>query len=134
MHPFKVSVTFRIIHPSINPDEISTQLVLLPRTSGRVGDSRKTPNGDPLKGKNESTYWTYPISCQESNGLADILESFTDDLEIHRDFLLNLYATGGRLEYFVGWFSGTNSGEEFKHGLLRKLADLHINLSLDVYC
>jgi hypothetical protein len=133
MYPFRYKVSFRISHPVIDPDEISMQLALQPKTSWKAGDVRKTPKGTLLEGRYELSYWTYPVSCQSSQSLTNLLEDFTIALEPHRDFLVNLNATGGRLEYFVGWFSGRNSGAVFESALLSKIASLQIDLALDVY-
>jgi hypothetical protein len=133
MYPFRYRVSLRIVHPTIDPEEISMRLALQPRISGKAGNARKTPNGDPLKGRYESSYWVYPISQKSDEDLTDLLEDFTVGLEPHRDFLLDLRATGGRLEYFIGWFSGKNSGTVFEYDLLSKIASLQIDISLDVY-
>jgi Domain of unknown function (DUF4279) len=133
MYPFRYRVSLRIVHPTIDPEEISMRLALQPRTSWKAGNARKTPNGDPLKGRYESSYWTYRISHQPDEDLTDLLEDFTIGLETHRDFLLHLRATSGRLEYFTGWFSGENSGKVFEYDLLSKIASLQIDLSLDIY-
>jgi hypothetical protein len=133
MYPYECSVSFRISHPTIDPDEISTQLGLEPKISWRAGDVRQSPKGTPLEGRNETTYWSYALNCQPTSELIELLEDFTVRLESYREFLIHLRSTGGRLEYFVGWFSGPNSGEVFDHRLLGKIANLQIDLSFDIY-
>jgi|GEM_PF-1064247 len=133
MYPYEYKVSFRISHPRIHPDEISTQLGLQPQISWRAGDIRKTSRGIPIEGRNESTYWSYSINRQSDDSLISLLEDFTVGLESHKDFLVGLRLTGGRLEYFVGWFSGPSSGEVFEHSILNKIASLQIDLSLDIY-
>jgi len=40
---------------------------------------------------------------------------------------------GGTVEFFVGWFIERNSGETFNQGVLKGLAELQIDLALDIY-
>jgi hypothetical protein len=40
---------------------------------------------------------------------------------------------GGRVEVFVGWFFLGNRGDVFDDNVLARMADLKIDLSLDVY-
>jgi hypothetical protein len=128
MYPYKYKVSFRVFHPTINPEKISIQLALQPKISWCVGDVRKTPKGVCLGSKYESSYWCYEIDNRNDISLIEILQGFTQRLECHQDFLANLRSTGGRLEYFVGWFNEINSGEVFDYTLLSKIANLQIDL------
>lgn len=59
--------------------------------------------------------------------------NFSKQLEKNKGFLDGLSSTGGRLEYFVGWFSTKNSSFALESDLLKLLADLKVNLEFDVY-
>ena len=62
--------------------------------------------------------------------LADVL----GQLSPKKAFFVNLSASGGRSELFVGWFFHEgNSGDVLDHKLLGRLAELCMDLSLDVY-
>ena len=89
MTPFKYAVSFRIKHPSIDPRKISAKLRLTPDTSWRAGEARKTPKGKPLKGRYNSTYWSYTLKHSSDMNLADCLESFTNSLEPHKGLKRN---------------------------------------------
>lgn len=52
---------------------------------------------------------------------------------IIQNLFYELSSSGGKIEYFIGWYSEGNSGEEFDFELLRSLADLYIGLSFDFY-
>jgi len=55
-------------------------------------------------------------------------------IETRRPFLIQFCSSGGTIEYFIGWFTnGLNTRETFGWELLRRLADLGISLSFDVY-
>ncbi len=133
MNPFKYTVSFRVEHPEISPHEISAKLSLIPSTSWMAGDRRRAPNDIQLNGRYKTTYWSYTFKESRDMALADSLESFTMGLEPHKEFLLQIRSTGGRCEYFIGWFSDSNSGEIFTYQLLSKIASLQIDLALDIY-
>jgi uncharacterized protein DUF4279 len=133
MNPFTYSVSFRIWHPHMNPLEISAKLSLTPETSWTAGELRSSPKGKVLEGKRRETYWSHILAHRPDTELADCLETFTQSLEPHAEYLKQIRENGGRIEYFIGWFSGANSGEIFTHQLLGKLARLQIDLAFDIY-
>lgn len=133
MNTFKYAISFRIEHPGIDPREISAKLSLTPDTSWIAGSRRRSPKGERLEGNYKTTYWSYTLEHQPDMRLADCLEAFTTRLEPYKDFLTWIRSTGGRCEYFIGWFSGPNSGELLNYQLLSKLSRLQIDLALDIY-
>ena len=105
-----------------------------PKFHWNAGEPRVTPDGTPLRGVREQTYWSSRILHPESVDLVDALEANLSSLEPHKDFLRELVETGGEIEYFIGWFTtDTSGGETLDWELLQRLADLRINLALDVY-
>jgi hypothetical protein len=49
------------------------------------------------------------------------------------DTLKKITETGGELDFFIGIKIGTNSGLSFGANLLKRLADLNIEVGLDLY-
>jgi len=117
----------------MDPRRISKALNLRPEFSWKAGERRQTPAGRPLAGIRTGTYWCCVIPRAGQQQLCASLEAVADRLAPHCRFLRGISQDGGSLELFVGWYSDTNSGEEFSWKLLRKLANLHLDLSLDVY-
>jgi hypothetical protein len=134
MNPFKYAVSLRIRHPTMDPDEITRRLFLRPFASWKAGDPRKAIDGTVLEGLRESSYWTYRARPGSEMELSAFLLEFTSALEAHRAFLADIRATGGVVEYFIGWFSGWNSADTLTFQLLDLLAKLQIDLALDIYC
>jgi hypothetical protein len=118
----------------MDPTEISSELSLEPTRSWRKGNQRSTSDGYALEGKYDSTYWSYRVEHDSNVPLANFLDVFTSSIANRRDFFRRIRLTGGTVEYFIGWYSGISSGEVFNCNLLGRLADLQIDLSLDVYC
>ena len=63
-----------------------------------------------------------------------MLTRICDDLSIHDKLFQQIRDTGGRIEFFIGWYSDRNTGELFSSSLLKKLGELQIDLALDIYC
>ena len=130
--PSKFKVSLCLHHPKMNPDVISSGLSLNPQFMYMVGDRRKTPKGNLLEGFNEDSYWTCEMRPSRKEGLADCLRASLSKLERKASFLRKFSATGGHLEFFIGWFVNSNCGEVLDFDPER-LADLRIELSFDVY-
>jgi hypothetical protein len=62
-----------------------------------------------------------------------LISDLLDQLAMHRSFFHRIRAEGGGVEFFVGWFFETQSGDIFDYELLARMADLKIDLSLHVY-
>ena len=66
--------------------------------------------------------------------LPNAIGSVLDRLDSRKAFFQEYAASGGSSEIFTGWFlADGNSGDVLKHGLLARLADFRLDLSLDVY-
>src|SRR5262245_36697474 len=121
MNKFKYTVSFRIEHPNMDPRKISAALSLEPKSSWKEGEPRETHTGQPLDGTRKTSYLSHRLASQPDIGLAKCLYDFTLALERNKGFLRKVRATGGRSEYFIGWFSGRQSGEVLPYNLLEKL-------------
>ena len=124
---FHFAVSLRISHPSMEPEVISKRLGLTPKTAWKVGDQWKNPCGPCTANKHRETYWSYPCLIPKELRLSDFLKVFLEQIEEHKGFFQEIRATNGSVELFVGWFSGSNSGDTFRCQLLEKLADLQVD-------
>ena len=57
MQCYSYSVTLRIWHPSIDPEEITRALGIEPKRAFKVGTRRETPKGNLLDGTHRESYW-----------------------------------------------------------------------------
>jgi hypothetical protein len=128
----KFDISLRITHPNKPSEQITKALGLVPEFSWTAGDRKTTPKGGKLPGHRKESYWCYGVSVSDQPLEAEIAK-LNDSLAGKQNVLLDIVATGGRIEYFVGWFSSKNSGFVLKHELSRQLAELKIDLSFDVY-
>jgi len=133
MYPFDYAVSLQVSHPTKDLEAVTKELGLLPQTCWRSGEPKKTPQGELLAGVRAESYWSYRFEHPDGISLSDFLESVANKLKVHEQFLQSLSLAGGSLRLFIGWFSGSNSGDQFTWELLNKLAGLRIGLSFDVY-
>ena len=128
----KMRMSLRVTHPSMNSAFIANQLALKPKTSWTAGEQRLSPRGTPL-GIAEASYCNFELKVAGDVGLAEALATHVERIAKHATFLSELVATGGRVEFYVGWFIEKHAGELLDDELLRHLADLRINLAIEVY-
>jgi hypothetical protein len=117
MHPFRYAVSLRVWHPDVEAGVVTDTLGLAPKhTSPAV-----------------SSFWTHGYDVPQDSECAAFIHSAASALQPHAAFLRQIRAAGGRIEFFVGWFGDKNFGDTFPHATLALLAELQIDLSLDVY-
>jgi hypothetical protein len=135
MNRYRYKISLRVRHPSMDPAEITHAVDLIPWRCWPAQEPRTTPLGKPLGGIWPHTYWTARVMEGEWPGkdLQVAIGEVVDWLELSRSFFEKVHSEGGTAEFFVGWFFEGQSGGVFDCGLLARMADLKINLSLDLY-
>lgn len=135
MNPYRYSISLRVRHPSMNLDAITSALNLEPFRSWRANERGSTPKGTPLSGVNRESYWAARVAEGDSKSanLPDVIRRLVIELAPHKHLFETLRREGGSIQLFVGWFFDGDSGDVFDFDLLSKMADLKIDLSLDVY-
>jgi hypothetical protein len=134
MHPYRYRIALRIRHPELVASVICAVLLpLVPEYAWDVGAPCTAPNGRLIGGVNTKTYATFVVSKGE-NDLAEALTEAAERMEPYREHFAAWRASGGDIEFFVGWFmEGGNVGDVFEPELLAQLGRLGISLSLDLY-
>lgn len=132
MKPVQYEISFRLWHPTMKPEEISSNLGWQPEIAWCAGQARKTPKGTVLEGTYQNTYWNRKHRRSESSvPLSDAVADFLEDIESRSSFLQFFSAGGGTAELFFIWFG--RGGFTLPCTLLAKLSDLKIGLSFDIY-
>jgi hypothetical protein len=133
MRTFNFSISLRISSKSIDPLEISDKLNLRPKWLHKIGEARRTPKGRQLDGFYESSYCSFQLNIKNNEGLYNAIDGAADLFSPYKDLFHRIRNDGGRVEFFVGWFSENNTGEILDFALLGKLHELQIDLALDIY-
>jgi len=133
MNKFKFSISLRIFSESIDPFDVSKRLHLTPKWINKKGEQRKTPRGRIVDGVYEVNYCSFELAVDNGLELHEEIKRHIDALSIYKDVFEMIRADGGRVEFFVGWFSSGNTGDLFKFDLLYELSQMQIDLAFDIY-
>jgi hypothetical protein len=105
-----------------------------PSLTWKVGERRCTPRGKILDGYRRDSYWCSEKLTGFQDDPSQALIEHIEALERKRAFIEKFIAAGGSVELFIGWkFPGPSGGEEFDSKTLKRLGDLGIDLSIDIY-
>ena len=153
MSPDDFSVTLRIRHPSIDPDELSRRLGMEPQHAWRAGEQRRGDDGEVGSGVYRETYWvgllppgppfgpmfgTYrrgPLAVGIVENLAHPQPTILFALlKMKRDALFwrEVVAQGGTIECLLRVHQAGRFDLELSHPLLLALVELRITLSVEV--
>ena len=117
----------------MDPEIICAELHLNAKHKWKSGEPRKTPAGDLLKGTYPETYCSFKLSHEPQVELIDLIAGMNAKLRTHKEFLESVCASGGQLEYFIAMYFNECAGDVFDYQVLGEMADLKINLALDLY-
>ena len=135
--PDEFSVSVRIRHPSIDPDEITSALGLEPQHSWQAGEARRTAQGLPLEGSYRETYWTAEFRELDA-GLRGVVATETVLLQAvvqlrrSQPFLARLQSDGGNVELVVQVLSSSEFRFALSPELLSMISRIGVSLVLDV--
>jgi hypothetical protein len=129
----RFSVALFIVHPTIDPTEITGALGLEGHFVHPVGEQRKTPKGTLVPGKYKDTRWRHWVrhDVRDQRFVAEVAK-FVDRLVPHKAFLHNLRSTGGRAMIIVGFLDGY-FGDEIGRETLARLVDLELDFGLECF-
>ena len=141
MHTYEFSLSFRLTHPSDDLigiyQKVSTLHDFTPGRIWKTGDQRSAQQGKTLEGVYKESYCYFSLV---KNPQKSTVESPSQAIERALASLVPLQAdlqnharSGGELEFFLSLYIESNSGETFHPELIRKLADLKMRLSIDIY-
>ena len=132
--PKRLDVELFIVHPTMDPGDITAALGLEPSHARRIGDNRKTPKGTPLPGQYPDTRWRHSVRHDVRGQhfhrpVADLL----DRLAPHKPFLAGLRAGGGRATLIIQFLGDGYFGDTLPLGTLSRLVDLQLDLGLECH-
>jgi hypothetical protein len=133
MNEYKLSFSFRVHHPTLDPLELSRKLGLRPKIQWKAGQPRKTPRGTPLESGFPKSYCVYDFPISRRDTLPTVARRVLKRLDPHWRTLRRIVATGGRLDFSVGLFSPKMLGERIDHQMLTRMGRLGIDLDLMAY-
>jgi hypothetical protein len=130
----RFDVELFIVHPTLDPADISAALGMEAQFAHRVGDRRKTPKGTLLSGNNPDTRWRHCVRCTVTEQWYAVeVTKFIDRLEPHKSFFADLKSTGGKASIVIQFFSDGYLGDEISTATLTKLVDLELALAIECF-
>ena len=132
-HSFHYHVSLRVTHPTLDAATITAQLRMSAKFCWTAGKPRKTPKGTPLEGVHEESYCTFDLGSGDDGELAKCLNAAIENLKAEGEFLRDVRKAGGSLMFYAFWHPNRDdTGEVFGTDLLRNMADLGIELGINV--
>ena len=131
--PFKFAVKFQVRHPTLTSDAICEAFAMKPKYRWNVGDPMVTPKNIKLGGIRKETYCTFDIGSGADGRLAECLQGSVSSLKAHAAFLRSIDETGGSCLFYVYWYPNGDTGALFDADLLNSLAELKIQLGINVF-
>ncbi|QEN90937.1 DUF4279 domain-containing protein [Labrys sp. KNU-23] len=130
----RFDVQLFIVHPSIEPDEITAAIGLEPTRQHPAGKPRVTPKGTSLPGVYPDTRWRYSERHHvEEQWFASSVEELVDRLLPHKSFLLGLRESGGETCVIVQFLGDGYFGDEVPLRTLAKLVELGLDFGIEVF-
>jgi hypothetical protein len=133
MHPSRIALSLRLIHPQLSSNELNKKVGLVPKRHWDVGDVRTDGKGNPLAGRNPESYCTYALVSWTRGDLEEELTRAVSLLTPKMKALNELASSGGTNEIFVGLIFKSNTGHTLPWQLLAELGKLTLNVALDIY-
>lgn len=129
----RFAIRLRIIHPRMDPEDISRRLELNADMLWRAGTPRRTPKGTPLVGIYRETRWGWSEQHLNQRDFFRAAVGLIEKLERHREFLAMIIGEGGTVDLILHLPGDVNIGSSIAAADLRRLADLNINLGIEVF-
>jgi|GEM_PF-2911166 len=130
----RFDVELFIVHPTADPDEISTALGLDPEFAHRIGDQPKSPAGTELPGMYRDTRWRHRRRYETGGQwFADKIVDLIDCLEPHKESLKKLISSGGQACVIVRFMGDGYWGDEVPKDTLSRLAGMDLDLGIECF-
>jgi hypothetical protein len=146
MKDFDYTVSLRIRHPSIDPEELTEKLGFAPHYSWRAGDPKRDASGEPGEGTYRETYWFGRLPSMSLGTIADTPLGAIPDLPLEGAIMLALLrlqradefwsalvASGGTARVIVEIYGGRDLTLDLSPPTLAMLARLGLAISVDVH-
>lgn len=134
MNEYAFEISLRVTHPVMPPDVICSLLAMETEIKRKAGDARHTPKGNPLPGIWKETYCGFDVPRREGDSIPECLRTMLKNLNSQKSGINEIRATGGSLEFYIlASPKESTLGEKLPWEILAGLADLGIDLSLEVH-
>jgi hypothetical protein len=92
-----------------------------------------TPTGLSLPGVYKESAWSHWFRVERNRPFFTDIVKLIDRIEPHKQFLHDIVVGGGTIDLIVGLPGDTNIGDCFRWRDMARLADLRIDLGIEVF-
>jgi hypothetical protein len=123
-----------IVHPAIDPAEISRLLGMEAQTCQMAGSRRSTPEGRQLAGTYTETRWRWhEHMTTRSQWFEKELVKFVNKIAKQRSFLRELRSSGGSATIVIEFLGDGYFGDCISLSVLRQLVELEVDLGIECF-
>jgi len=130
------SLSLLITHPKMDPEIISKELGLVPKSFWKVGEQRKTPKGDILDGRYKESKWSHWSDYKSKDSdytISKTLDEYIDYLRPHKLLFRKIVREGGDSQIILRFPGDKNNGDTINYNTLKILCELNINFGVEVF-
>lgn len=132
--PRRFDVDLFVVHPSLDPADISRALGLEGHFSQRVGDLRRTPKGTLLSGVYPDYRWRHCIRPSTTEkGISAELANFIEKLEPYKEFFANVRTAGRETSIVLNFLGDGYLADVIPSATLVRLANLGLDLGIEAF-
>jgi hypothetical protein len=132
--PRRVDVQWFLVHPTMDPAEITAAMGLEARFAHRVGDPRVTPTGIVLGGQFRDTRWRHCARYElKDQWFADKITMLVNRLVPHKAFFAHIRGTGGKAQVVVQFLGDGYLGDSVPADTLAKIAELQLDFGIECF-
>ncbi|MCS4231150.1 DUF4279 domain-containing protein [Stenotrophomonas chelatiphaga] len=117
----------------MSADALIQKIGLQPEIACSVGSRRANPSGELLDGFYPTSYCCFDMVREGFGDFTEALAPLLDQLDGKEDAFRQIASTGGRSELYVGVFVEGSSGFTLTGADIKRLAELSLELSVEVY-
>lgn len=122
-----------IVHPNIDPAEISTALGLQGHFQQKQGDARSTPKGNVIGGVYRDSRWRHVTRHESKQHFAVFLSEFVSSLATHKNYFANLLSDDASIQIVVSFLGDGYYGDKIPRSVLAQIAELGMDLGIEVF-
>jgi hypothetical protein len=129
----KISASFRVMGPTVDPVVVSEVLGLEPHKSHKAGSIRVDVI-DRVYPPFKEGLWLISSTVPEDASLNEHLEDLLSHIQKSKVQIWKLKDLGYRIDLFIGLFgTGGNSGTSISSSNIQTIANLNIDIDFDIY-
>jgi hypothetical protein len=132
--PRRFEVQLFIVHPTLDPDEITAALGLEPKNVHKTGEYQVFASGVRSKLANRDARWRYSVRYEvEDQWFAAKVTDLVDRLMPHGEFFRKLRSSGGTASIIVQFLGDGYFGDEIARGTLAKILELDLDFAIECF-